>query len=143
MAFVWSQKQQKTPKTPYLRTPNTPQKYFFWKKYFFYLFYNCQRYLEQLLFWAKYHFLTLKRQFFQKHGFLGNFGRYSYNKYIASRPQKEGSWSNRKKRDRAMKLLVCHQWHRRSTKSSWDQEKIHFHVLCTTLMWPTLRSGFA
>ena len=36
-------------------------------------------YLEQLLFWAKYHFLTLKRQFFQKHGFLGNFGRYSYN----------------------------------------------------------------
>ena len=92
--------------------------------------------MEQLLFWAKYHFLTLKRQFFQKHGFLGNFGRYSYNKYIASRPQKEGSWSNRKKRDRAMKLLVCHQWHRRSTKSSWDQEKIHFHVLCTTLGGP-------
>ena len=99
--------------------------------------YRILLYLEQLLFWAKYHFLTLKRQFFQKHGFLGNFGRYSYNKYIASRPQKEGSWSNRKKRDRAMKLLVCHQWHRRSTKSRGDQEKIHFHILCSTLVAPS------
>ena len=46
--------------------------------------------MEQLLLWAKYHFLTTKKQFFHKHGFLGNFGQYSYNKYIASRPKKRG-----------------------------------------------------
>ena len=32
------------------------------------------------MFWAKYTFLTLKRQFSQKHGVLCNFRRYSYNK---------------------------------------------------------------
>ena len=45
---------------------------------------------------------------------------------ISFSPEKEGSWSNRKKRDRAMKLLVCHQWHKSSTKSSRDKKKYTF-----------------
>ena len=50
----------------------------------------------------------------------------------------EMTCSNRKKRARALKLFVGHQWPKRPTKSCWDYGKLNFHILWATLEWPLL-----
>ena len=56
-----------------------PKNIFFEKNIFFICFTIARGIWNNFCFGLFIIFLTLKRQFFQKHGFLGNFGRYSYN----------------------------------------------------------------
>ena len=74
--------------------------------------------------------LVLGQRVEPKGALLGGWG----DQILAFLVKIEMACSNRKKRARALKLFVGHQWPKRPTKSCGDYGKLNFHILCSTLV---------